>query len=345
MSSAHPSSHPSRSAPAAETVRSPGWIAAMLALVAVLTFLYAALFRYSFTQWLKPDYSHGFLVPFFSAYLAWHWRAWAPDRVRWPEPWGLAFLAAGGGLFVAAGQFNLGKEWLQGLSLVVNLSGAVLLLGGWKALKWLWPAVAFLIFMFPLPYRVEHALGWQLQKLASIASEYVLQTIGYATYREGIVLHVKDHTLRVEEACSGLSMLLTFAALATGMAILVKRPVLDRVLILVSAVPVAVLSNVLRIALTGVLYNEAGKELGDRVFHDLAGWMMMPLALVILWVELKLLDWVFVDEGGTASGAEMVKANAAPGAAYLIMTALPPEKGGTAKPAAAQPTPSAKGTS
>ncbi|HEY1186227.1 MAG TPA: exosortase/archaeosortase family protein [Gemmata sp.] len=344
MSSASSSSHSSRSAPAGEVIRTPGWIAAMLALVAVLTFLYAALFQYSFQQWLKPDYSHGFLVPFFAAYLAWHWRAWAPERFRWPEPWGLAVLAGGGALFVGAGQFNVAKEWLQGLSLVINLAGAVLLLGGWKSLKWLWPALAFLMFMFPLPYRVEHALGWQLQKLASIASEYALQTIGYATYREGIILHVKDHTLRVEEACSGLSMLLTFAALATGMAILVKRPVFDRVLILVSAVPVAVLSNVLRIALTGVLYNEAGKELGDRVFHDFAGWMMMPLALAILWAELKLLDWVFVDEGGRASREEMLKASTAPGPAYLIMTALPPEKGGTAPPVAAQPSkPAPKG--
>ncbi len=238
-------------------------------------------------------------------------------------------------LFVIFGKTNIAKEWMQGVSLVLNLCGVTLLLGGWKALRWLWPALAFLMFMFPLPYRAEVALGWELQMIASIASEFLLQTVGYPTYREGIVLHVKDHVLRVEEACSGLSMLLTFAALATGMALLVKRPWFDRTLILVSAVPVAVLSNVLRIVLTGVLYNEAGKELGDRVFHDFAGWMMMPLALAILWGELKLLDWVFVNTGGRASREEMHKATAKP--AHLIMTALPPEKGGTAQPAKPAP--------
>jgi exosortase len=323
----------------AGTGRSPGWVVALLALLGVLTFAYAGLLQYSFRHWLRPDYSHGFLVPAFAAYLAWHWRAWMPDRVRWPEPWGLAFLAAGAVLFVGAGQFNIAKEWLQGLSLVLNLCGASLLLGGWAALKWLWPSFAFLMFMFPLPYQVEIALGWQLQKIASVAAEFCLQTIGYATYREVIVLHVRDHALRVEEACSGLSMLLTFAALATGMALLVKRPPVDKALILLSAVPVAVLSNVVRITATGVLYNEAGKELGDRVFHDFAGWLMMPFALLILWAELKLLDWVFVDEGGQASGSEVLNSNAV-SPAYLIMTALPPEKGGTeapAKPAAAQP--------
>src|SRR5262245_1833181 len=179
------------SAPA-EVVRSTGWLSALSALVIVLIVAYAGLFVYSFKQWLKPDYSHGFLVPFFSVYLAWRWREWAPKRIRWPNLWGLAFIAGGIGLFLAAGLSNIAKEWLQGLSLVINLCGVALLLGGWSALRWLWPSLAFLMFMLPLPYRVEHALGWQLQKIAAIASEFTLQTIGYPTYREGVVLHVKD---------------------------------------------------------------------------------------------------------------------------------------------------------
>ncbi len=336
MSAAPPST------PAAATVRSPAWIATLLVLVGALTFLYAKPFRDDwFTQWLKPDYSHGFLVPLFAVFLAWHWRERAPARLRWPDPWGLAFIAGGIALFFAADKFNIAREWLQGLSLVLNLCGAALLLGGWPTLRWLAPALAFLLFMFPLPYSVEHALGSKLQLVAAVASEFVLQTIGYPTYREGIVLYVKDHVLEVEKACSGLSMLLTFLALSTGMALVVKRPWLDRLLILVSAVPVAVLANVIRISLTGVLYNEGGKELGDRVFHDFAGWMMMPIALVILWGELKLLDWVWVDAGGRASREEMIHQNSV-NPAYLVMTALPPEKGGTApKAPASLPAPKA----
>jgi exosortase len=283
---APPSTGPGRTpagAPAPEAVRSPAWIAALVALVGVLAFAYAPLMQYCFGQWLKPDYSHGFLVPLFSAYLAYSWRDWAPRRIKWPEPWCLAFFAAGIVLFVVPGKVNIAKEWLQGLSLVLNLCGVALLLGGWPALRWLWPALAFLMFMFPLPASVERTMGTKLQLTAAIASEFVLQTIGYATYREGVILHVRDHALEVEKACSGLSMLLTFVALSTATALLVKRPWFDRALILASAVPVAVFANVIRIALTGVLYNEGGKELGDRVFHDFAGWMMLPIALVVLW--------------------------------------------------------------
>ena len=129
--------------------RSPAWIITLLALVGVLTFAYAAFFGRLFKEWLKPDYSHGFLVPVFAVFLAWHWRAWAPQRMRWPNPWGLAFIAVGSVLFVVVRQLNFTLDWLQGLSLVLNLCGAALLLGGWPVLRWLWPALAFLMFMFP----------------------------------------------------------------------------------------------------------------------------------------------------------------------------------------------------
>jgi len=308
--------------PAYETVRSPKWISAAVILIAALIFLYGKLFQTAFFEWLKPDYSHGFLVPFFSAYLIYRSWASAPRRIRWPNTWGLAFLAVGLGMFSIVGSLNYAKEWLQGLSLVVNLCGIVVLLGGWSALKWAWPAIAFLIFMFPLPYKVEHALGENLQKIAAIASEFVLQTIGYPTYREGVILHVKDHTLEIEKACSGLSMLLTFVALSVGVAILVKRPWLDRILLLIASIPVAILANVIRISLTGVLYNEAGKEFGERVFHDFAGWMMMPIALVMLWLGLKLLDWVFVADLGQASREEVIQSNST-NPSLLFMHAVP----------------------
>ena len=307
--------------PAAETIRSPGWIAALVAIVGVLGFVYFPLMRYSFEQWLKPDYSHGFLVPAFSVYLAWMWRVWAPTEIAWPDPLGLAFIVGGAALFLVAGLTNTGKEWLQGLSLVINLCGATLLLGGTVALRWLWPSLAFLLFMFPLPYSVEVTLGWPLQKVAAIATEFVLQTIGYPTYREGMILHCQDHFLEVKNACNGLSMLLTFFTLSAGMAIVIRRPWLDKVIILFSAVPIAILSNVVRIALTGVLYNEAGKELGDRVFHDFAGWMMMPLALGILLLELKVLDWVLQDDLGKASREDVIR-NVTSKPAYLFMPAF-----------------------
>ncbi|HJZ59198.1 MAG TPA: exosortase/archaeosortase family protein [Gemmataceae bacterium] len=317
--------------PALETIRSPGWIAALLAVLAALTFMYIPLFTSSYAKWLQPDYSHGFLVPLFAAFLAWHWRSGAPKQIAWPEVWGLAFLAGGVALYLTATFTNFAREWLWGASLVINLCGLALLLGGWPMLRWLWPVLAFLVFMFPLPYRVEYALSGPLQRVAAIGSGFVLQTIGYATYREGVILHVRDHTLEVANACNGLSMLLTFVTLSVAMALVVNRPWLDRGLILASAVPIAIVSNIVRIAATGVLYNEGGKELGDKLFHDLAGWVMMPMALIILWLELKLLDWVLLEDLGRASREDVIK-NVAGKPAYLFMAAFEGDSG--PKPAA-----------
>lgn len=315
--------------PTTETIRSPGWIAALAAIVAALVFMYfpvlgdpnKTLFGYSYKKWLQPDYSHGFLVPLFSVYLAWTWRNFIPKQIAWPNAWGLAFLAGGAALYLFATLTNFAKEWIWGLSFVVNLAGLALLLGGWLMLRWLWMPIGFLIFMFPLPYKIEYALGGPLQRVAAMGSEFVLQTIGYATYRDGVVLHMKEHNLEVANACNGLSMLLTFITLSVAMALIVKRPWLDRGIILASSIPIAILSNVLRIALTGVLYSEGGKELGDRLFHDFAGWIMMPMALGILWIELKLLDWVLLEDLGQASREEVIK-NVAEKPAYLFMTAF-----------------------
>jgi len=310
------------------------WLTGSLALtiICILGFVYFPLLKYSFGQWLKPDYSHGFLVPVFAGYLAWTRRNRAPTQLQWPDVWGIAFVVVGAVLFLLAGLSNIAREWLQGVSLILNLCGATLILGGKRSFLWLWPCLAFLVFMFPLPYRVEHLLGWQLQRVAASGSEYALQTIGYPTFREGIKIHCQDHILEVENACNGLSMLLTFIALSVAMAMVVRRPWLDRGLILLSAVPIAIFSNILRIAATGVLYNEAGKELGDKVFHDFAGWMMMPLALGLLLLELKVLDWVLLEDLGKASREDVIRMGVKP--AHLFMTSF--EANGT-KPTAAPP--------
>lgn len=321
--------------PSQEVVRSTQWIAAAVALIAAMAFAYAHLFAFCFHEWLKPEYSHGFLVPLFSAFLLYRTRKEAPDRIRWPDQWGLALIGAGSLLFLI-GVLNIGKEWIQGLSLVVNLAGAAVLLGGWVSLKWAGPAIGFLIFMFPLPKDVETTMGGFLQVQAARASAFVIQILGYPTYREGVILHVKDHSLEVKNACSGLSMLLTFIALSVAMSLVVRRPWLDRAVLLIASIPVAIMANVLRIALTGVLYNEAGRELGDRVFHDFAGWLMMPIALGLLWLILKLFDWIFVPDLGQASREEVLRTNANP--ALLFMHAIPGadvgKPGKPAKPAA-----------
>src|SRR5262249_40857049 len=161
-----------------------------------------------------------------------------------------------------------------------------LLLGGWRILRWALPSIAFLAFMVPLPWRVENALGPPLQFVATTVSTYLLQTLGFMAFAEGFVIHLNEAKIGIVEACSGLSMLMTFIALSTAAAMVVKRPMLDRVVLVASAIPVALLANITRITLTGILHETVGGGAADAFYHDLAGWLMMPLALLFYWFEI-----------------------------------------------------------
>jgi len=245
-------------------------------------------------QWTKADYSHGFLVPPFAAYLLWRRRGMIPQSIAYPEPWGLAFFAAAVALTVGA-ELNYGKEIARGLALVVGSAGIVtMFFGRWQALKWAWPGLVFLLLALPLPFDVEVRLSNRLRLFAAQGGTYVLQTLGFPTYSTGTVIHIGETHLGVEEACSGLSMLLAFVAMAVAIAFLCppSRPKWDRIGIVASSIPIAVLCNIGRIVVTGLVYHAGWKRLGDFVVHDLAGWLMMPFALALVWLEFRFIDWI-----------------------------------------------------
>jgi exosortase len=149
--------------------------------------------------------------------------------------------------------------------------------------------------MVPLPWRVENALGPPLQFVATTASTYLLQTLGFMAFAEGFVIQLNDAKIGVVEACSGLSMLITFIALSTAAALVVRRPLPDRIVLVLSAIPVALLANIFRIVLTGTLHETIGDHAATTFYHDLAGWIMMPLALLLYWLELALLARLLIE--------------------------------------------------
>jgi exosortase len=258
---------------------------------------------------VDPQYSHGYLVPAFALLLLWLRRAQLTSPAR-PSAWGAAFLAAGTALRLAGACLYF--DWLDAVSLLPCLAGAALLLGGWPALRWSWPAVAFLAFMIPLPYQVELALAHPLQRVAAVASTYCLQTCGYPALAEGNVITIGTLKVGVAEACSGLSMLVVFIALSFALCLALARPLWQKAFLVVSAVPVAVVANVLRITVTGVLFETAGKGVANMVYHDLAGWLMIPVALALLALELCFLKYLVVEVPAAGAGPIALTGPAAP---------------------------------
>jgi exosortase len=305
---------------AVRTVR-PYVLAALAVPLAVLLWAYWTALGDAADRWADdPLYSHGYLVPGFAALLLWLRRGKLTSTELRPSWWGLAILAAAAATRLLGIYFHF--EYLDPLSLVPSLVGALVLLAGWGYLRWAWPSIAFLFFMLPLPFSVSEALAGHLQLMATEASTFLLQTLGRPAVAEGTLIHLNEGTLNVEQACSGLRMLMIFFALSTAVALLMRKPLWERLVVCASAVPIALLTNLLRITATGLLHDTAGKEVADAVFHDLAGWLMMPVALAFLGLELKLLGRLLV----VPPPAAPALAGALPPMPMPAAAAPPPEK-------------------
>ncbi len=239
-----------------------------------------------------PQYSHGYLVPVFALALLWFRRDRLAGANLSPSWWGVPLLAAG--IILRGIGTACYLVWFDRMSLVPCLAGLCLMIGGRSVFRWVWPAVAFLAFMVPLPYVLEIMVGGPLQRIATTSTTFTLQTLGYPALAEGTVILLNEANLNIVEACSGLRMLVIFFALSTAVAMVVRRPLWEKVLIVASAIPIAVVVNVIRITATGVLYESVGSQIAKAVFHDLAGWLMMPLGLLFLQAELSLLKRLLI---------------------------------------------------
>jgi exosortase len=254
-----------------------------------------------------PRYSHGYFVPVFALSLLWMRRSRLVGSAPRPSAWGWALILMGAALQLGGGYYRLG--WFDGLALLPYLGGLALLCGGWRFLGWAWPSIAFLAFMVPLPYRIETAMGATLQLLATTASTFLLQTLGFMAFAEGNVIELDEAQIGVAEACNGLSMLMTFIALSTAAALVVRRPLVDRLVLVISSIPVALLANVVRITMTGILHETVGGQAPSMFYHDLAGWVMMPLALILYWTEIAILSRLRIEtRRGVPPVLELVEA-------------------------------------
>ncbi len=243
-----------------------------------------------------PTYSHGYLVVAAAAYLLWR-RRHLPSRPSSPPSiWGLAALLVAAGCRLLGAYYYL--VWVERISLLPTLGGVCLLVGGRRAFRWGWLPIAFLVFMIPLPGGLGMALAYPLKRFATLASAYLLQALGFTAVADGTVLLLNEHEIGVVNACSGLAMLTVFVAASTLAAVLMHRLMIIRILVVVSAVPISLVANVARITISGVLAETLGSGWAQKVGHDLAGWMMMVLAVALLWLEVQVLTRLFqtIDE-------------------------------------------------
>lgn len=236
----------------------------------------------------QPDYSHGFMVLPVALIFLWARRSSFPSGSIQPGIAGAGLLLVAGLLRVVAGLFFL--QPLDGWTIPIWLAGAVWLLLGWQCLRWSLSSIVFLWFLVPIPYTAERWLSLPLQRIATKLSTIFLQMLGQPAISEGNTIWLGDHQFFVEEACSGMRIFVGIFALAFVYILFTRWNWWQKLLVLIASVPVAIVANVTRIVVTGLLYQFVSGAAADKFSHDIAGLVMIPFAAVLFWLFLVYLD-------------------------------------------------------
>lgn len=235
-------------------------------------------------QWASDDnYSHGFLVPIISLYLAYMRKNELLDAVIRPCNYGI-LLVAFGLLMLILGW--VATEYLtMRSSLVVVIAGLILYLLGWEIFKILLAPLCYLFLMVPIPAVLYDAAAFPLKLFVTKVSVLSMKALGIVVWQEGNILMFPNITLEVADACSGLRSIMSLLALGAAYAFVLHTKTRDRVILIVSTLPIAVLTNTLRVVATGVLAQFYGSAAAEGFFHEFAG-LFVFAAAVVMFVAL-----------------------------------------------------------
>ncbi len=269
----------------------------------VMIVLYSPTFSMFWYDWSHDDnYSHGFLVPFIVGYLIWTKREQLGRLVPAPSWTGLVVLLAGVCLYILG---TIGAEWfIRRSSMIMVLGGLILYLYGIGHFRVLLFPLVYMIFMVPLPAIVYKGLAFRLQMLVSIISTELIRLVGIAVYRNGNVLEVaKVGPLAVEEACSGMRSIMALLALSSLLAYILYRTRLRQWILVAFALPVAVVTNIFRVTMTGIMSYYFGREMAEGWLHESFGWIVFVIAFALLWLVSKTMDAILPEPPEEASSA------------------------------------------
>lgn len=239
-------------------------------------------------HWTTPEYSHGYIIPAVTVFLLWQ---------RWPTIMGRRSAGAWAGtLMVLLGLAMLSASRIalmhgpEAIGFLVVLGGLGLAATGPQAMRAAWLPLAFLLFALPVPTTAYYLLSTELQLISSQIGAAVLRAIGISVFLEGNVIDLGVYKLQVAEACSGLRYLFPLSAFGFLCAWLYRGPLWARVAVFVAVFPITVLTNSLRIALTGVIVEHGSIALAEGFMHLFEGWVIFLLALLLLFLLMRLLS-------------------------------------------------------
>jgi len=242
-------------------------------------------------QWLTdPDVGHGFFVPAVAGFIAWRRREELVAARPATNYWGLALVCIGSVQMLLG---TLGAQiFIARTAFWTSLAGAILFLGGTRALRILALPLILLLFMFPIPAIIYARITLPLQLFASSVAETILSGLGIPVLRDGNILELASQRLSVVEACSGIRSLLSLGFLSLIYAYFFDKKVWMRWVLLAATIPIAIAANASRVTLTGILAGYRA-DLARGVFHLFEGWVLFLVALTLLIVLHRVVNRIY----------------------------------------------------
>ena len=238
--------------------------------------------------WYTDDnYSHGFIIVPLALYFAWERRTILSATPIRPSAFGLVVVA--GSLVLLVGGLLGAELFLSRVSIIGSLAGTILFLFGWKMLRELQFPLAFLLLMIPLPAIIFNKIAFRLQLLASNVGEYSISSMNIPILREGNLLILANATLEVAEACSGIRSLVSLVTFGLVSGYIVDHRIWVRAVIALSAIPVAIIANGIRVAGAGVAAHNYGAAGAEGLLHEFSGWAVFVGAFLMMLTLQRLL--------------------------------------------------------
>jgi exosortase len=264
------------------------WIALAGGLAVALIWTYWLVIPALVAQWWnEPEYSHGFLVPLISGYLVWTKRDALRTTPITAGRWGLALMGLALLTYITG---SVGADlFLQRVSFVMMIAGSILYIGGWAMLKALLFPLGFLLLMIPLPGIIFNSIAFPLQLFAAQVASSVMESCAVPVFREGNVMHLAAASLDVEEACSGIRSLVSLTTLGVLYSYMTYSTWLPRVILMLAVVPIAIVANVFRVTVTGLIAHYASVDAAMSVFHTAGGLGVFLIAALLLLGVSRLL--------------------------------------------------------
>jgi exosortase len=275
--------------------------ASILLVLASFTILYYRVLSELVRDWLRDDnYSHGFLIIPLALYFAWERRCRFARTQSRPSYAGLLLILVG----VLATVLNM-HPFVDRIAMLICLVGSLAFLFGWARMKVMAFPTAFLLLMIPIPAVLFNPVAFPLQLLSSRFGEWTLAACQVPVLREGNIIQLADISLEVAEACSGIRSLISLLTLAIIYGYFAESRIWARIMLALSAVPVAIAANALRVAGTGLAAHYYGAEAAEGFFHSFSGWLVFLVAFAMIFVWHRILTHIKPAGAKIAGDTEM----------------------------------------